>query len=373
MRADIARLPGTPGVYRFRGATGRVLYVGRATALRSRVASYWLNLGDRPHLSTMVRGVTRIEAVSCDSVHEAAWLERNLLEERLPRWNRTAGGQETAGYLLLDPGPQTPGLRLVRQPRPGRLFGPYLGGNQLRLALSALHRVHPLAYAGDGLTGAELAMAAKRGVGPADRPALVAALTAVLERSPAALARARVVLAAARDRAAEDLAFERAAQLQDELKALDWISSPQRATVHDGGDATVHGWAAGLLVSFTIRDGRLCEWTQRRCSPAAAAGRIATTPPAWTAFAQRNAELAAALYESFPEAAANGMSRKAAPNGRTPKAASEPAHQVTPNESTQQVAPGEAAHQANPNEPTPTETAREVKASEVAGREPVRT
>lgn len=93
--AAVRQLPGTPGVYRFRDARGRVLYIGRATALRSRVASYWSDLRDREHLAPMVAAVARIEAVSCDSVHEAAWLERNLLEAGLPRWNRTPGGQET--------------------------------------------------------------------------------------------------------------------------------------------------------------------------------------------------------------------------------------------------------------------------------------
>ena len=85
-----------PGVYRFRDAPGRVLYIGRAGALRSRVASYWSDLGGRDHLGPMVARIARIEAISCDSAHEAAWLERNLLETSLPRWNRTPGGQERA-------------------------------------------------------------------------------------------------------------------------------------------------------------------------------------------------------------------------------------------------------------------------------------
>jgi excinuclease ABC subunit C len=70
LSAVIARLPLTPGVYRFRDATGQVLYLGRATALRRRVASYWLDLRDRGHLTPMVARVRLIEAVSCDSAHE---------------------------------------------------------------------------------------------------------------------------------------------------------------------------------------------------------------------------------------------------------------------------------------------------------------
>ena len=90
---DLAvRLPLAPGVYRFRDAAGRVLYVGRAVSLRRRVLSYWGDLGDRPHLSRMVARIASLEAVACDSAHEAAWLERNLLRASLPPWNRSQTG-----------------------------------------------------------------------------------------------------------------------------------------------------------------------------------------------------------------------------------------------------------------------------------------
>src|ERR1700736_5860998 len=91
-RSLAARLPNTPGVYRFRDASERVLYIGRAINLRRRVGSYWTQPDGR--LAEMVRRIARIEAVICKSEHEAAWLERNLLEQALPPWNKTAGGQE---------------------------------------------------------------------------------------------------------------------------------------------------------------------------------------------------------------------------------------------------------------------------------------
>src|SRR5260370_25616 len=91
--ASAARLPLAPGVYRFRDQAGRVLYAGRAVSLRRRVLSYWGDLGDRGHLAPMVARIARVEAVVCDSAHEAAWLERNLLQRRLPPWNRSVGGQ----------------------------------------------------------------------------------------------------------------------------------------------------------------------------------------------------------------------------------------------------------------------------------------
>jgi excinuclease ABC subunit C len=126
-REQAARLPLAPGVYRFRDAGGRILYLGRATSLRRRVVSYW---GDRAHLNSMVTRIARVEAVACDSAHEAAWLERNLLQARKPPWNRArTGGQEVEVWIRLSDDPRTPGVAVVHE-RNGkdRHFGPYLGG-----------------------------------------------------------------------------------------------------------------------------------------------------------------------------------------------------------------------------------------------------
>src|SRR3954462_5959312 len=148
--AAVAALPTAPGVYRFRDDGGRVLYVGRAVALRRRVSSYWGDLRDRRHLRRMVQRVARIEALVCDSAHEAAWAERNLLERSLPPWNRIAGGLEVPVSIRLDASPEAPRLDVVHTPRPApgtRLFGPYMGSRKVRAAVSGLQRVHPLPYA----------------------------------------------------------------------------------------------------------------------------------------------------------------------------------------------------------------------------------
>ncbi|MFC7757955.1 nucleotide excision repair endonuclease [Catellatospora bangladeshensis] len=109
VRAAVRALPREPGVYRFRDGRGRVLYAGRAVELRRRVGSYWRDLGDRPHLARMVRAVARIEAVVCESEHEAAWLERNVLEHRMPPANRVPGGLESPVHIRLDLPPRRRG------------------------------------------------------------------------------------------------------------------------------------------------------------------------------------------------------------------------------------------------------------------------
>jgi excinuclease ABC subunit C len=266
--------------------------------LRRRVGSYWRELGDRPRLASMVRAVTRIEALVCESEHEAAWLERNLLEHRMPRANRTAGGQEVPMFIRLDRTPRTAGTRAVYEIRHGDdavHFGPYLGSLRVRLAVSALHRVHPLGYAGTALTDAECDMARLRGVAPARRAELADAVTAVLARDPGAVAAARAELVARRDRAAGSAAYELAGRIQQEIEALEWVVAPQRVTTIEPVDAVACGWHDGQLVTLTVHGGRLREWHLRTCAESAGRARAATTPPGWADFAHRNAALAASL------------------------------------------------------------------------------
>jgi excinuclease UvrABC nuclease subunit len=293
--ATVALLPREPGVYRFRDAGGTVLYLGRALDLRRRVASYWGDLRDRPHLRRMITRVDRIEALVCASEHEAAWAERTLLEHRLPRWNRTAGGQESPLLIALDAGPARPGLSAVftAGTRPGvRYFGPYLGNRRARLAVSGLLRAFPLAYTGTAITPSERELAGLRGVRTDQLAEVVAGLVAVLEREPAAVAAVLAELEQRRDRAAAELQYELAGQLQEEAEALRWAVAPQSVCTHDGGDADPCGWAGGVRVALRIRGGRLVGWEQQ---PSDGPGSGTSGPPEWAAFARRNAELAATL------------------------------------------------------------------------------
>jgi excinuclease ABC subunit C len=296
--AEVASLPQAPGVYRFRDRRAGVLYIGRAVNLRRRVASYWGDLGSRGHLAPMVARIARVQALACDSEHEAAWLERNLLERELPRWNRSAGGQEVPVYIRLDLRPRSAGLTVVHDARPSpaaRYFGPYLGGLRVRLAVSALHRVMPLGLSADGLRGCNRDLARVRGIGPGDRAALTEELIGVLERDAEAVAWFRAELERRRDKAAAELAFEQAARLQEEIRAAGWVTSEQKVTQTIPADVGVHGWCAGLLVSLTVEGGRLRTWRQRPCGRAVADPLVAATPVAWVPFAERNAELAARL------------------------------------------------------------------------------
>ena len=244
----------------------------------------------------MVRQIARIEAVACASVHEAAWLERNLLERSKPRWNRTRGGEEVPRWLVVDTDSDRPGLRLTHEPEADRhTFGPYLGGERSRTALRGILRVWPLHLTATRSSGTASAMAEARGLGSGDRERLLADVVQLLSRDPLALDRVTARLLAARDEAVGGLRFESAQQIHDELGAVAWLVSPQRVTASHPPDLVLHGWASGTLVSFSGTDHRIDRWSLRRVGEDRGRSLARLTPPDWREFATTNAELAAEL------------------------------------------------------------------------------
>jgi excinuclease ABC subunit C len=271
------------------------MYIGRASNLRTRTASYWGSLKGRAHLRRMVPQIAAVEALVCASVHEATWLERNLLDRGLLRWNRARGGQEVPVWLVLDLSPRAPALRLAHAADPSVLnLGPFLGADRARLVRTGLSRVWPVAATGDGLTGSERDVAASRGVGPADRDRFAASIVDALAAREPAVGQWREGLLQSRDRAVDGLAFELARQITDELDVIDWATGTQRVTTTDQVRADVHGWHEGVLVSLEIRAGRMERWHQRLVDREPSA-KLEATPPHWRDFADENARLAARL------------------------------------------------------------------------------
>lgn len=287
-------LPTAPGVYRFRDRSGSVLYVGRATNLRSRTRSYWGDLDQRRHLRRMVGQIGSVEALVCASVHESTWLERNLLERSMPRWNRAVGGSEVPVWLHLREDAERLGLALdhgERTPASGERFGPFLGAATTRSARSGLLRLWPLHLTGVQPDAADRVMAEARGVGARDRREFAARIRAVLLRRPEALQDAEAHLLALRHRATGNLAFEVAQQVQREIEALQWLGAPQRVT-GASIEGPVHGFVGDTLLTLGFHGGRLDEWRVERTPPEVGHRLARATPQHWQRFVHENATLA---------------------------------------------------------------------------------
>jgi len=139
------RLPRTPGVYLFRDRAGRVLYVGKATNLRSRVRSYFS--GDtRRKVGQLLRETQAIDHRCCTSTLEAAVVEVRLIHEHLPRFNRQAKDWARYPYLKLTLNEPFPRLSVVRVAKDdGALYlGPLPSTRAAKRVAEAIETAIPL-------------------------------------------------------------------------------------------------------------------------------------------------------------------------------------------------------------------------------------
>jgi excinuclease ABC subunit C len=150
----VAALPLEPGVYLFRDAEGRVLYVGKAQSLRARVRSYWNRGGDgRMQVPFLVERIADVEVIATANVKEALLLENQLIKQHKPRFNVRLRDDKQYLALRLDPTEPYPRFTETRRfARDGALyFGPYTSSTSLRGTLGSLQRIFPLRTCSDAV------------------------------------------------------------------------------------------------------------------------------------------------------------------------------------------------------------------------------
>ena len=138
-------LPTAPGVYLFKDARGRVLYVGKSTNLRSRVRTYFTASEMRTRMAEMVACADRVDAVVCTTGLEAEVRELRLIAEHRPRYNRRSKFPERATWVKLTVEP-FPRLSLVRKVLDdgATYLGPFGSRRAAELAVDAVHEALPL-------------------------------------------------------------------------------------------------------------------------------------------------------------------------------------------------------------------------------------
>ncbi len=141
----VRSLSNAPGVYRMFAADGSALYVGKAGALRKRVASYFSATPKNSRTLVMLSQVARMEVVVTRSEAEALLLENQLIKSTHPRYNVLLRDDKSYPYVLLTQ-EAWPRLALHRGARgvPGRYFGPYPGVGAVRDTLNLMHRLFRL-------------------------------------------------------------------------------------------------------------------------------------------------------------------------------------------------------------------------------------
>jgi excinuclease ABC subunit C len=267
-------LPQSPGVYLLKSARGRVLYVGKAQNLRSRVRQYFAGGDGRIQVPSLVERVADVSVLVTDSVKNALLLENELIKQHRPPFNVRLRDDKQYLALRLDRREPWPRLTQVRRfAKDGAVyFGPYTSSTNLRSSLNHLRRLFPLRscsegafrdYARRGRPCIEYEM--KRCPAPCVgriTPAAYAELldgTELFLRGRSAelseLLRAKMAAAAA----AED--FEQAAQLRDRIAAVEDTIARQQIVSDRAQDRDVFGLArrAGevQIQVLHVREGRV--------------------------------------------------------------------------------------------------------------------
>jgi excinuclease ABC subunit C len=248
-KAFVKRLPDRPGVYRMLDADGKILYVGKARNLRSRVGSYFRADQVQPKVQALVRAIAGIEVTVTNSDTEALLLEHNLIKSHRPRFNVILRDDKSFPYVHLSEH-EFPRLSFYRGSRrlPGRLFGPYPSASAVHEALNQLHRLFRLRSCKDTFFANRSRPCLEYQIGRCSGPctALIDAATYARDvESVVMVLEGRTQDATARlggemDRAAERLDYERAAMLRDQLAALTDVQARQVMTrARAGADTDV--------------------------------------------------------------------------------------------------------------------------------------
>ncbi|MFA5181542.1 MAG: excinuclease ABC subunit UvrC [Syntrophales bacterium] len=142
----IQTAPRSPGVYLMKDAAGKVIYVGKARDLRSRLRNYVGGGDARPMIPFLVSRIEDIEWILTDTEKEALILENTIIKEHRPRYNVDFRDDKTYFHLRVQAAETFPRFQLVRRPKKdgARYFGPYPSSASAKETLRFLQTVFPL-------------------------------------------------------------------------------------------------------------------------------------------------------------------------------------------------------------------------------------
>lgn len=274
-REKAASLPENPGVYLFKDAGGKVVYVGKARSLRNRVRSYFLeSRWIDAKTGSLAREIADLETIVVDNEHEALALEHNLIKRYQPKFNVLLRDDKTYPYIKLTMGETYPRVYFTRKvKKDGALyFGPYFPAGLARRILHFIHKRFLVPSCFVDLTKNHprpcLQYHIKRCLGPC-----VAGLTSEA-RYAEAVRDVRMFLEGRRHdlmksiearmmAAAEHQRFEEAAAYRDLLRTMEDIEERQRIAAAQGDDTDVVAYyAEPPLVAanvFHLRAGRIVD------------------------------------------------------------------------------------------------------------------
>jgi excinuclease ABC subunit C len=268
-------IPDHPGVYLFRDRDGRVIYVGKAISLRKRTASYFQPMRNlHPRTAAMVEGSASLEWVLVQSEVEALQLEYNLIKQHRPRYNVRYRDDKSYPWLAVPLADEIPRPRVERGPRRKgtRYFGPYAHAYAIRETLDLLLRTFPMRTCSKGVFDRHRRLGRPcilydihkcsgpcvGNISPEDHRRIVEDFVAFMDgRTRPTLQR----LEAEMRQAAEQLNFELAARLRDQLASVRKAMERQQMVSSTPEDFDIAAFAEDDLEAavqvFFVRRGRV--------------------------------------------------------------------------------------------------------------------
>ncbi|MDX3688943.1 excinuclease ABC subunit UvrC [Streptomyces europaeiscabiei] len=274
-RPSPGQIPDSPGVYKFRDEHRRVIYVGKAKSLRQRLANYFQDLtGLHPRTRTMVTTAASVEWTVVSTEVEALQLEYSWIKEFDPRFNVKYRDDKSYPYLAVTMNEQYPRVQVMRghKKKGVRYFGPYAHAWAIRDTVDLLLRVFPVRTCSAGV----FKNAARTGrpcllgyIGKCSAPC-VERISAEDHRELAdefsdfMAGRTGTYIRRLEKRmtdAAEEMEYERAARLRDDIEALKKAMEKNAVVLADATDADLIALAEDELEAavqiFHVRGGRV--------------------------------------------------------------------------------------------------------------------
>ncbi len=269
----LATLPAKPGCYLMKNAEGKIIYVGKAISLKNRVRSYFhADSGHDNKTRRLVRDIVDLEWIVVGSELEALILEMNLIKRHRPKYNVRLKDDKRYPYIKVHLQDAFPKVTVTRQmfEDGARYFGPYTSAWALYQTLDVLRKVFPYLTCDREITGQDkracLYFDIKLCIGPCigavDQAAYRQMISDLMEflsgHSEPIMDRVQTEM----EKAAEELRFEKAAALRDQLKAMHSIVERQKvvfASDYKDSDVIAMARADGeaCVQIFFVRGGKL--------------------------------------------------------------------------------------------------------------------
>ncbi len=271
LRAKLDTLPTKPGCYLYHDSSGRIIYVGKAINLRNRVRSYFHESVDSAKTRELVRHIADLEYIIVGSELEALILEMNLIKKHRPKYNIRLKDDKRYPYIKIhaaDPFPKVTVTRRMDEDG-SRYFGPYTSAWAVYQTLDVVRRIFPYLTCDRVITGKDpraclfydIKLCQGPCVGAVDQTqyrAMIDDLGRFLRgHTEPVVARLRGEMV----KASEELAFERAATLRDQLLAIERVVEKQKVVTTDQMDSDVIAFArderTACVQVFFVRAGKL--------------------------------------------------------------------------------------------------------------------